>query len=96
MAAWKLTIRNGSDVTRTKHDDLDEAIEAGRKVVEEVISEPPLRRVKSLRDFAAGRTAGRDTLMSSALVGLSDAELRDLAHHLAHHLAPPAVTAPPR
>ena len=51
MAAWKLTIRNGSDVTRTKHDDLDEAIEAGRKVIEEVISEPPLRRVKSLRDF---------------------------------------------
>jgi len=37
----------------------------------------------SLRDFAAGRTAGRDTLMTNALLGLADADLADLAHHLA-------------
>jgi cytochrome c553 len=48
--------------------------------------------LKSLRDFAAGRTAGRDTLMSNALIGLSDADLRDLAHHLATLPASP----PPR
>lgn len=51
MAAWKLTVRNGSDVSRKGYDDLDEAIEAGRRVVAEVISEPPLKRVQSLRDF---------------------------------------------
>ncbi len=39
--------------------------------------------LQSLRDFAAGRTAGRDTLMSNALLGLTDADLADLAHHLA-------------
>lgn len=37
----------------------------------------------SLRQFAAGRTAGRDTLMTNALLGLTDADLQDLAHHLA-------------
>jgi len=37
----------------------------------------------SLRQFAAGRTSGRDTLMTNALLGLSDADLQDLAHHLA-------------
>ncbi len=36
-----------------------------------------------MRDFAAGRTAGRDTLMSNALLGLTDNDLQDLAHHLA-------------
>lgn len=40
--------------------------------------------LQSLRDFAAGRAAGRDTAMSNALLGLSDADLQDLAHHLAH------------
>jgi len=39
--------------------------------------------LQSLRDFAAGRTGGRDTLMTNALIGLSDADLQDLAHHLA-------------
>jgi cytochrome c553 len=39
--------------------------------------------LKSMRDFAAGRTGGRDTLMSNALIGLSDIDLQDLAHHLA-------------
>jgi cytochrome c553 len=39
--------------------------------------------LQSLRDFAAGRTAGRDTLMTNALLGLSDGDLVDLAHHLA-------------
>jgi cytochrome c553 len=39
--------------------------------------------LQSLRDFAAGRTAGRDTLMTNALLGLSDTDLADLAHHMA-------------
>jgi len=44
--------------------------------------------LKSMRDFAAGRTGGRDTLMSNALLGLTDADLQDLAHHLATVPAP--------
>lgn len=39
--------------------------------------------VQSMRDFAAGRTGGRDTAMTNALLGVSDEELLDLAHHLA-------------
>lgn len=39
--------------------------------------------VQSLRDFAAGRTGGRDTAMTNALISLSDADFLDLAHHLA-------------
>jgi cytochrome c553 len=42
----------------------------------------------SMRQFAAGQTAGRDTLMSNALIGLTDADLTDLAHHLATVPAP--------
>jgi cytochrome c553 len=42
----------------------------------------------SMRQFAAGQTAGRDTLMSNALIGLTDADLSDLAHHLATVPAP--------
>lgn len=44
--------------------------------------------LQSLRDFAAGRTGGRDTLMTNALLGLNDADLQDLAHHLATLPAP--------
>lgn len=39
--------------------------------------------LQSLRDFAAGRTAGRDTLMTNAVLGLTDNDLADLAHHMA-------------
>jgi cytochrome c553 len=42
----------------------------------------------SMRQFAAGQTAGRDTLMTNALIGLTDADLADLAHHLATVPAP--------
>jgi cytochrome c553 len=37
----------------------------------------------SMREFAAGKAVGRDTLMTNALLGLSDGDLMDLAHHLA-------------
>jgi cytochrome c553 len=42
----------------------------------------------SMRQFAAGQTAGRDTLMTNALIGLSDADLSALAHYLATVPAP--------
>jgi cytochrome c553 len=42
----------------------------------------------SMRAFASGKTSGRDTQMTNALLGLSDGDLQDLAHHLASLRAP--------
>lgn len=42
----------------------------------------------SMRQFLTGRVLGRDTAMINALLGLSDADLSDLAHHLATMEAP--------
>ncbi len=39
--------------------------------------------LRVLRAMAAGSAPGRDTLMTNALAGLSDADLADLAHHFA-------------
>lgn len=51
MAAWKLTVRHGSDVSRLGFDDLDAAVEALRARAREIKAEGPLDRVQSLRDF---------------------------------------------
>lgn len=56
---------------------------AGREQIPRLAGQREDYLLKSMRDFAAGRTAGRDTLMSNALLGLTDADLQDLAHHLA-------------
>lgn len=37
----------------------------------------------SMRQFRAGQAAGRDTLMTAALHGASDEDLRAMAHYLA-------------
>ena len=58
---------------------------AGRDQVPRLAGQREDYLLQSLRDFAAGRTAGRDTLMTNALLGLTDADLQDLAHHLATH-----------
>lgn len=55
----------------------------GREQVPRLAGQREDYLLKSMRDFAAGRTGGRDTLMSNALLGLTDADLQDLAHHLA-------------
>lgn len=39
----------------------------------------------SLKQFRDNPGPGRDTIMASTLRGLTDAQLADLAHHLAHH-----------
>ncbi|MCX7892282.1 MAG: cytochrome c4 [Burkholderiales bacterium] len=39
----------------------------------------------SLRLFRSGVAPGRDTIMSASLVGLSDADLADLAHYFASY-----------
>lgn len=44
--------------------------------------------LKSMRDYQSGARIGYVGAMSQELVGLSDADLRDLAHFLAHLPAP--------
>lgn len=38
----------------------------------------------SMRQFRDGKTTGRDTIMTAALYGVSDKDILDLAHFLAH------------
>lgn len=61
---------------------------SGREQIPRLAGQREDYLLQSMRDFAAGRTAGRDTLMSNALLGLSGTDLQDLAHHLATVPAP--------
>lgn len=40
--------------------------------------------VHSMRDFHTGKAIGRDTMMASVLHGVSDQDIQDMAHYLAH------------
>ena len=51
MADWKLTVRDGSDVSRVKFDDLDAALDAARTRIEEITDRPPLGKVKAIREY---------------------------------------------
>ena len=51
MASWKLTIRDGSDVSRLKYDDLESALEQARLKIDEVLDRDPLKKIKVLRDY---------------------------------------------
>lgn len=51
MAAWKLTVREGSTVTRTDFDDLDSAISAAREKAAEILAGEPMKPVKAIRDY---------------------------------------------
>jgi hypothetical protein len=49
---WKLTIRNGSKVSRQSFEDLDEAVaEMRRRALEIRAAAPPAKTVSALRDF---------------------------------------------
>jgi hypothetical protein len=52
MAAWKLTVRHGSEIEHVSFDDLDEAVAAMRERALEIRAEGPVRGVSALRDFA--------------------------------------------
>ena len=52
MAAWKLTVRNGSEVEHAGFDQLDEAVEAMRQRALEIRATGPVEGVAALRDFA--------------------------------------------
>lgn len=51
MAAWKLTVRDGSSVTRTDYDDLDSALTAARETAAGILAGAPMKPVKAIRDY---------------------------------------------
>jgi hypothetical protein len=51
MAAWKLTVRHGSDVEHESFEGLDEAVAAMRERALAIRAEGPVKPVSSLRDF---------------------------------------------
>lgn len=55
MAAWKLTVRHGSDVEHESFEELDEAVAAMRERALAIRAEGPVKPVSSLRDFAPGQ-----------------------------------------
>lgn len=52
MSAWKLTVRDGSEVEHASFDDLDEAIGEMRRRAMEIRAEGPVEATSVLRDFA--------------------------------------------
>jgi hypothetical protein len=51
MAAWKLTVRHGSDVSHESFEELGDAVEAMRERALTIRAEGPVKPVSSLRDF---------------------------------------------
>ncbi len=54
MAAWKLTIRHGSDVSHESFEELGEAVDVMRERALAIRAEGPVEGVSALRDFAPG------------------------------------------
>ncbi len=54
MAAWKLTVRHGSDVEHEKFDDLERAVAEMRRRALAIRAEGPAKPVSALRDFGPG------------------------------------------
>jgi hypothetical protein len=51
MAAWKLTVRHGSDVSHESFEELGEAVDAMRERALAIRAEGPVKAVSALRDF---------------------------------------------
>ncbi|MEX0972871.1 MAG: hypothetical protein WDZ46_06400 [Solirubrobacterales bacterium] len=51
---WKLTLRNGSDVSHESFRELEEAVAAMRERAMAIRAEGPVEGVSMLRDFAPG------------------------------------------
>ncbi|HZY16838.1 MAG TPA: c-type cytochrome [Ramlibacter sp.] len=56
----------------------------GQQQVPRLAAQPEAFLVQSMKQFRDNPAPGRDTIMASALFGLKDADLADLAHFLAH------------
>lgn len=57
---------------------------AGREQIPRLAQQREDYLLATMRQFRTGVTPGRDTIMSAALNGLSDADLVDLAHYFAN------------
>jgi hypothetical protein len=55
MAAWKLTVRHGSEVEHASFEDLVEAVAEMRRRALEIQAEGPLKTVSMLRDIEPGK-----------------------------------------
>jgi hypothetical protein len=51
VAAWKLTVRDGSDVSHAEFGDLDEAVAEMRRRALEIRAAGPAKEVSALRKF---------------------------------------------
>lgn len=51
MSAWKLTVRNGSEVSHREFEDLGEAVAAMRERALEIRSLGPLRETSAIRTY---------------------------------------------
>ena len=51
MAAWKLTVRHGSDVSHSSFEELDDAVAAMRERALAIRAEGPAKTVSALREF---------------------------------------------
>jgi len=54
MAAWKLKVQDGSDVSHEEFDDLGEAVEEMRRRALAIRARGPVKGISALRDFAPG------------------------------------------
>lgn len=52
---WKVTLRSGSDVSRTGFDRLEDALAEARSEAERLLATAPLREVKAIRDYSPAR-----------------------------------------
>ena len=52
MAAWKLTVRHGSDVSHERFEDLEKAVDAMRERALAIRAEGPVATASMLRDFS--------------------------------------------
>jgi hypothetical protein len=73
---WKLTVRNGPDVSSQGFDDLDEAVARMRERALAIRAEGPAKEVSMLRDFAPGDQVlarlelSRGRLLGKAVAGV--------------------------
>lgn len=51
MAAWKVTVREGSNVSRKGFDALDPALDDAREKAAEILTGQPMAPVKAIRDY---------------------------------------------
>lgn len=69
MAKWKLTVREGSKVSRRGFADLEEAVTAAQEAAEEALGTPSLKAVKAFRDYEPSQqTKARIELSGKGLI----------------------------